>query len=125
MGVGRRGRLGGKDRLANDPVAQALKDLRQDQAVRRTRVYDLVQIDEIRACKLLAHRIFGDRGVVEFDCHPVSGRRSGPLMIGYFLEGKDPTGPNPRRRRRLIFKGATIAELEEQVRAWRARGGDA
>ncbi len=111
--------------MIDDPVARALRDLRQDQAVRRTRVYDLVQVDEINACKLLAHRLFGDRGVVEFDCHPVTGRRSGPLMVGYFLEPKDPSGPNPRRRRCLVFKGASIGELEEQVRAWRARGGDA
>lgn len=131
MGSGRRGRPGDQSRLANGSVARALRDLQANQGARRPRYnVTLVELDELQAIKKLAYDTFGATGVVEFDqLDPFSNRpiSGGMMWLGYFLDPPGPKGmpPDPRRKRLLLFNGCSHRELVDQVRLWRARGGEA
>jgi hypothetical protein len=118
------GRRGGRPGGEGDFLARRLAELRREQAHKRLTMPDgLVETDELQACKLLAHRVFGDRGVVEFDTHPLTNKRTGPLYIGYFLDPPLIGRPGVYRRVRHVFKGNGHAELLAQVKVWAAAGG--
>jgi hypothetical protein len=98
--------------------------LRQVQAHKRLTVPSgVVEMDELHACKVLAHRVFGDRGVVEFDTDPGTNKRTGAIGIGYFIDPPLIGKPGVYRRARMVFKGASHAELVAQVKVWAAAGG--
>jgi hypothetical protein len=101
-----------------------LAEVRANQAARRqVRVIDQVELDELRAVKFLAHRLWGELGLVEFDADPVTQRRIGPLQIGYYLDPPNRRAPGNRRRTRMMFQGASHRELVDQVRAYKSKGG--
>jgi hypothetical protein len=126
VGSGRRESRAGRS-AEDDLVRRALEDLRANQAARRP-AYNtaVVETDEVAALSRLAHDVFGDRGVIEFDCHPLTNKRTGALLLGYFLTPTPPPGTpkDPKRPRILLFKGASHRELADQVARWRAMGGD-
>jgi hypothetical protein len=119
------GRRGSRPGRGDDFLTRRLAELRQEQAHKRLTLPDgLIETDELRACKLLAHKVFGDRGVIEFDTNPWTNRRMGPLLMGYFIDPPLVGRPGVYRRTRMVFKGNGHAELLAQVKAWAAGGGD-
>lgn len=117
--VGRWSRGGG------GPSRQSLLlgELRANQAAKRRRVYDQVELTELRACKQLAFQLFGECGVVEFDVDLYRQQRLGALAIGRYLDPVDPKKPGFLRRVRILFQGASHRELVDQVKVWKAAGG--
>jgi hypothetical protein len=108
----------------DDFLARRLAELRREQAHKRLTLPDgLVETDELHACKLLAHRVFGDRGVIEFDTNPLTNKRMGPLCMGYFVDPPLIGRPGVYRRVRILFKGNGHRELLAQVNVWAAAGG--
>ena len=101
-----------------------LAELRAVQSAKRRRIYAELELDEARALSKLAHRLFGPRGVVEFDSHPLTRARTGPIQISVYLPGysRGMRGPDGGPAPTLVmFQGATIAELEAQAALWQAR----
>lgn len=85
---------------------------------------DQVELEELRAVKFLAYRLWGRNGCVEFDTDPYTQRRIGPLRLGYYLDPPDPRRPGFMRRVKVLFQGASHRELVDQVRAWKSSGGE-
>ena len=100
-----------------------LAHLRGDQAAKRTQIYDLVELKELRACRNLAYDLFGSDGVVEFPTDPVTNFRIGPIRISVFLEKLNPRHPKQLRKTKPMFQGASFAELFEQAALWRSKRG--
>lgn len=114
-------RSGGRAGAREGTLERRLHDLQREQGAQRTRVYTQTELDELRACKALAYRLWGDGnqaggGLVEADAFG-----KGMLAIGRYLDPPLPGVPNFRRRRKLFFRGASYAELLAQVRfyLWR------
>lgn len=87
-----------------------LYELQLTQAARREKFHMQLELDELRAIVHLAHALYGDRGLVE------SGMEEpGWVYIGRYLNPYDPKRPKEVQLRRLVLKGNTLAELEEQA----------
>src|SRR5215208_3205001 len=99
-------------------LSRHLADRRANQAAKRTTVYPSTESKELRAVMWLAHDLFGARGVVEYGTGPFGDYDGGPISIGVYLE--PPRKVPPPRRTQEKFRGATIAELVEQVTLWKA-----
>lgn len=112
-------------------MARRLLDLQLNQVERRTRrVVNQVELQELRAIKLLGYRLFGDSrfkggAAIDFPINPLTQQRIGPIRMGYWLEDEPlQVGRRAHRRARWLFEGATHRELVDQVTMWRAhRGG--
>ena len=87
--------------------------------------FSAIEVDELDAMRRLAMKTFGRGntrqrngtwgGVLEAD-----PQFPGLVAIGYYL---DPPGREPQfRRRRLLFAGYKVSELEEQVALWKSMG---
>jgi len=90
-----------------------LRELQLRQAARRAGIHPVMETDEIGAIKKLAFDLFGDRGVVEF-----GPQEPGIIWIGCFDRVYPPGTPSQNKKRALIFRGATHAELAEQASAF-------
>lgn len=93
----------------NESLAPLL-DLQINQSERRSRIYTQTELDEVRAISRLAYELFGTRGVVE----------QGPAEPGIFYVGQydrvyGPETPTQNRRRCLLLRGASHAELVAQA----------
>ena len=97
-----------------------LADCRANQAAKRTVIPKETELDELRACRDLAMRLFGTRGVVEFPMELDGTRVMGHLRISVFLDPPNRAIPGVMRRTRPMFQGATYAELVEQANLWAA-----
>lgn len=95
-----------------------LAEVRAEQEIKRSTAAQLggfSDAKELRAAKLLAYRVFGAIGMLQIDQD-----RPGIVQIGYYVGA--PTKYDGIARKRVIaFEGATMAELEDQYRFWRAR----
>lgn len=69
-------------------------------------------LDELRACARLAYDTFGARGVVEF-----SPDEPGIIYIGQYDRVYPKSWPKQARKRRLLMRGRTHAELAKQAKA--------
>lgn len=102
-------------------LQRRLRDIRSNQAAKRIVIHPSTELDELRAVKRLAYELFGSRGCVT--CRPtVAGDPydGGNIAIGIYLDPPElRRGPRPPRIGEK-FRGANIAELLEQVRAWKA-----
>lgn len=96
-----------------------LAELRANQAAKRTQIYPSTETTELRAVMHLAHRLFGDMGVVEYGTDYAGRYDGGPISIGVYLEPKRKVPPP--RRTEVKFTGASIRELVEQVNLWQAK----
>ena len=97
--------------LVNPRNAVKLLELQAEQAARRRDFHGHHELDELRAMKLLAHKIFGPRGVLE-----ANPDEPGVVYIGEYDRVYHPLVPTQRRRRRLVLRGYSHAELVEQAR---------
>jgi hypothetical protein len=98
-------------------VARRLNELRNEQTVKREAAAVTSRWDpkELRALAKLAHDLYGPRGMAEIDQDA-----AGLIKIGMRVGG-EPRRPGRMARCRWMFRGATIGEITEQVRLWRAR----
>lgn len=103
--------------MAHDPELQRrIADMQANQALRKMDLFGSVAVDELRACKELARRCFGDAGMLEFD-----EATPGLIKIGYFTGPSRAGVPGVQRPRRIMFRGFAVADLEAQARLWRSR----
>ena len=87
-------------------------------------VYKAMELDELRAVYNLAIQTFGNaserytwQGKPRWGAVIEAGREEpGVLYVGFFL---DPPSLGIRRRRELVLRGCTHAELLQQARLWR------
>jgi hypothetical protein len=102
-----------------------LLELQAKQRQRRAKIgnFQAMEGDELRAIKNLALRLFGNSR--ESYTSREYGTRYGALIeagpeepgivyIGFFID--PPTVMPAKRRRKLLFYGAKVSELEEQAR---------
>jgi hypothetical protein len=96
-------------------IDRRLRDVQANQEIKRLGLFASVELDELRALKRLAHTVFGDTGLLEFD-----RRKPGNISMGYYVDPPRPGRPNQSRRRILVFHGRSHRELAEQVGVWNA-----
>lgn len=104
--------------MAHPPseLERRIADLQANQALRRLEVFGSVEVDELRACKALARRCFGDAGMLEFD-----KETPGLIKLGYFTGPARKGAPGVQRPRKIMFRAFTVADLEAQAALWKAR----
>jgi len=105
-------------RGVSEDFDRRLADLRTEQEVKRTAAEQLGAFQDakaLRRAKHLAHRWFGDSGMLQ-----IEQTKPGIVQVGWYV---DPPAKYPglQRRRVIAFEGASVAELEEQHRLWRSR----
>lgn len=103
---------------AGEDFDRRIAEVKAEQEIKRSSAAMLggfSDAKELRAAKFLSYKAFGSIGMMQID-----QSRPGIVQIGYY------TGPPTKydgvaRKRAIAFEGATMAELEEQYRLWRAR----
>lgn len=98
--------------MTDAEIARRLEDLQRKQGATRLKLFGHWELDELRAFQRLAHAAFGERGMVE-----LNKPRPGLVSIGYLCGRKRPGKPAPVK---VLFSGQSHAELEAQVRLWKA-----
>lgn len=96
---------------------QQLFGLMQNQEAQRTRdrFFRMHDTKELRACSRLAHQLFGARGLVE-----VNPGEPGVLYIARYDRVYPPSVPGARRKRQLILRGRSYADLLAQAKVLNA-----
>lgn len=100
-------------------LERRLRDIRSNQDAKRLEIHPATDTKELRAVMHLAYELFGDRGAVTYGYGGVY--RGGPIAIAVYKHGRrrpGVAGGPPELEEK--FRGATIAELMQQVAAWRA-----
>lgn len=94
-----------------DTVSKKLFDLRVAQAMKRDKLFQHFELDELRAMKFLAYRLYGNRGLLELDPN-----FPGIIHVGYYIDPPLIGRPPNARRRKLVLRGHSHAELLAQAK---------
>lgn len=86
-----------------------IAELVQNQEAKRRDFYRVHDKNEIRAMLALAYRLFGNRGLLE-----ASPAEPGVVYLCCW-EFDDPHVPAQRRRRQIVARGNSLAELVAQA----------
>jgi len=95
----------------DDRVWLKLLDTQARQNAQRRVVHVHHEVDELAAMKNLAHELFGDRGMLEFNPD-----EPGIVYVGAYRRVYPPSVPPHKRLRVLILRGHSHAELQEQAK---------
>lgn len=87
-------------------------DLQRNQAAKRPKVWRAIMHDELTAIKKLGFDCFGRAGFIETNSNEV-----GMIYIGFYTDGQWANRfISHVRERKLILRGTSYAELEEQAK---------
>lgn len=101
-------------------VARKLQELQLEQLVRK-RGHLKFELDEVAAVRKLAISIFGPATASAGASIHIDPQNPGVFQVGFFTEPRRPNDPgDARRRRQVVFRGRTHAELVEQITTWKA-----